>query len=117
MGPATDEDHSFNVATDLALERRESGFYVVDREGSTVDILSPDARCATLLSRGPVYATAEELVLGSVRFALSGVTGLRAISAEFVQVSAEDGEYLLRVEMGREALFRLPTLNPAEDAQ
>lgn len=117
VGPATNEDQSFAGVSRLTLERRENGFYVVDGEGSTIDILPPNATYAELLSRGPLYATEDELVYGGVRFALAGVTGLRAMSAEFVQVSTFDGEYLLRVEMGREALFRLPALNPAEAAQ
>lgn len=117
VGPGTEEDHAFVSATDLRLERRENGFYLVDGQGSTINILPPDALCATLLDRGAVFATSNEIVFGSVRFGLTGVTGLRAISPEFVQVSSEGGEYLLRVEAEREALFRLPPLNPEEEAQ
>jgi hypothetical protein len=43
-----------------------------------------------------------------VRFALPGVTALRAMSAEWVQAITAAGSYALRIERGREALFALP---------
>lgn len=43
-----------------------------------------------------------------VRFALPGVTALRAMSAEWVQAITASGSHALRIERGREALYALP---------
>lgn len=43
-----------------------------------------------------------------VRFALPGVTVLRAMSVEWVQAITASGSYALRTERGREALYALP---------
>ncbi len=108
---ATDGEASAYVPdVALTLEHREAGIYVLDTDGGVVGILPPEARCALLLPSGLVYASSEEVVMGDVRIALTSVRVLRAVSEEFVQVSTDDGEYLLRVEHGREALFRLPVI-------
>jgi hypothetical protein len=49
-----------------------------------------------------------------VRFELAGVTGLRAMSPDWVQVITASGSYALRIERGREALFVLPGAARAE---
>lgn len=97
-----------NVA--YSLEHRDAGFYVVDGDGGVVEILPAEAQCAVLMARGTVYATADEVVIGDVRLAVRSVRALRAVSAEFVQVSTDDGDSLLRVERGREAVFVLPAI-------
>lgn len=56
---------------------------------------------------------AEELVLrrrdgNEIRFPLVGVVAMRAMSAEYVQVSADGREYVLRLKVDREALYLLP---------
>lgn len=108
VGAANGEASAYLPEAALTLEHRESGFYVVDADGGVAGILPPEATCALLLPGGVVYASSEEVVMGDVRITLAGVRALRAVSAEFVQVSTDDGEYLLRVEQGREALFLLP---------
>jgi hypothetical protein len=60
-----------------------------------------------------VSFTTEELVLrrsdgNEVRFAVAGVERLRAMSAEYVQVSASGREYVLRLKPGKEGLYLLP---------
>ncbi len=108
---ATDGEASAYVPdVALTLEHREAGIYVLDADGGVAGILPPEARCALLLPRGVVYASSEEVVMGDLKLPLAGVRALRAVSAEFVQVSTDDGEYLLRIEHGREALFRLPAI-------
>jgi hypothetical protein len=67
-----------------------------------------------LMSQGVTLSTtAEELVLrrtdgNEVRFRIAYVATMRAISGEYVQVSAEGREYVLRLSKGHEALFMLP---------
>ena len=60
-----------------------------------------------------VVASDEELIVkrkdaSEARFALRNVSGMRAMSEDWVQVVAEGRSYALRVEPGREALFVLP---------
>ncbi|MEI9811923.1 MAG: hypothetical protein WDO18_04285 [Acidobacteriota bacterium] len=62
-----------------------------------------------------VSAIGDELVLqradaSELRFRLAGVRGMRAMSRDYIQVSAEGGEYVLRTTLGREGLFLLPAL-------
>jgi len=62
---------------------------------------------------------AEELILrrsdaSEVRFPVNGVRALRAMSADWVQVFTTHGDYALRIEQGREALFALPAIGRME---
>ncbi len=85
-----------------------------------------EAREASVLDSGPlvtaygtVFVDGGELVVRrpdarEVRFALSGIVGLRAMSKDWVQVMTSGGSYALRVERDREALFVLPMTARAE---
>ncbi len=60
-----------------------------------------------------VFVSGEELIVrrtdaSEARFVLSGVSGMRIMSADWVQIVANGRNYALRVEAGREALFVLP---------
>lgn len=60
-----------------------------------------------------IFATADEVVIrradaSEVRFPLTRVSGMRVMTADWVQVVAGGRNYALRVERGREALFVLP---------
>ena len=106
------ESQEYGAATEFVSEQRDGTFYVVDALGGTVDILPESARVAALLEGATLFATEGELVLrradSEVRLACGSVTRLRPMSREWVQVSTGDGEFLLRVTAGREALFALP---------
>ena len=92
-----------------SIEERNGALFIVAPDGSTVGALPPEAQQPILLlDRDVLYATGEELVFGAVRVPCSGVTALRRMSEDWVQVSAEDREYALRIEAGREALYVLP---------
>jgi hypothetical protein len=101
------------------LESRGETIFVVRADGATLEILPPGATRALLVAAGLVYATDQELVLRredrrELRWMLPGVTALRAMSAEYAQVSTANGEYALRLEPGLEALYRMPVAPPAE---
>jgi hypothetical protein len=71
------------------------------------------------LAHAVVFTNDEELIVkradaSEVRFALNGVSGLRAMSADWVQVVAGARSYALRIEAGREALFALPGVPKVE---
>lgn len=93
--------------------------YEPRRRGRVADALPPGATAALPLDDGILYALPDKLVLRRVDareidFPVSGVTALRAMSAEYVQVSA-GRQFALRVENGREALYVLPKADPATE--
>jgi hypothetical protein len=60
-----------------------------------------------------VSFTSDEVVVrrangNEVRFAVAGVEQLRAMSVEYVQVSAGGREFVLRLKDGKEGLYLLP---------
>jgi hypothetical protein len=113
-----EDAHPYEPATELSIEVRDGVFFVVDARGGVKDILPVEAQLAVLLDDGVLYATQAGLVLKRVasetRIKCAGVTELRAMSREYVQVSTLDGELVLRVTSGREALFALPPVPSAE---
>jgi hypothetical protein len=77
-------------------------------EPEAIDLEATLARLGVALS-----STEEELVLrradgNEIRFPIAGVGNMRAMSAEYVQVSAGSREYVLRLTSGKEALYMLP---------
>jgi len=72
-----------------------------------------------LTAYGAVFVDGDEVVLrrpdaSEVRFLVSGIVALRAMSKDWVQVMTSGGSYALRVEREQEALFVLPTTTRAE---
>jgi hypothetical protein len=62
---------------------------------------------------GTVSFTEAEIIVrradaSEVRFELSGIVSMRAMSAGWVQAITATGNYALRIEVGKEALFALP---------
>jgi hypothetical protein len=79
-------------------------------EPESIDLDQMLARQGLALS-----TTSEELVLrrangNETRFPVGNVAALRAMSTEYVQVSAEGREYVLRLKVGKEALYLLPAV-------
>lgn len=108
----------FGVAGNFTVDPlvAEEPQYEPRRRGRVADVLPPGSTAALLLDDGILYATPDKLVLRranakEIDFPVSGVTALRAMSAEYVQVSA-DRQFALRVESGREALYVLPKAEP-----
>ncbi len=117
LGPVVPEPPAL-AASSNHIERRGEAIYVIAPDGGTVDILPPDAKTAVLVENGVLYSTPQEVVLRRFRsreihFPAEGVTALKAMSPEYVQVSA-DRQLALRIEDGREAMFVLP--KPADVA-
>jgi hypothetical protein len=87
------------------------------QEGSKASAVLDSGRLVT--AYGTVFVDGGELVVrrpdvSEVRFAVSGIVALRAMSKDWVQVMTSGGSYALRVEPGREALFTLPMTARAE---
>jgi hypothetical protein len=85
-------------------------------EPEAIDLDATLARLGVGLS-----SNADELVLrradgNEVRFALAGIESMRAMSAEYVQVSAGERQYVLRLKADKETLYLLPAAK-AEVAQ
>jgi hypothetical protein len=114
LGPVVEEP---GAAPDshLAIEQRGDVFFIVAPDGSTVDALPRVARQPILLiGETPLYSTGKAIVIGNARIPCPGVTALRRMSPEWVQVTASNREYALRIEPGRETLFLLPAAHPPE---
>ncbi len=90
-----------------------AGNFVLGSPYAVLDSLPNTAGRELQLPRAVVFATEAELVLrredaSEVRFALTDVMALRAMSADWVQVITASGSFALRVEVNHEALFALP---------
>ena len=84
-----------------------------------LDSLPSSVRPELRLSGAEISSNETELVVrrpdaSEVRFPLDGVSGLRVMSADWVQVIVGSRSYALRIEAGREALFVLPELSRPE---
>jgi hypothetical protein len=92
----------------FAVRRFKGDVWIVNQDGSVAGALPHGIGAAMLIPGGVVYASREEIVIGTVRFPLEGVTGFSQMSAGYLQVRAQGVDYSLRIEKGRELLFQLP---------
>jgi hypothetical protein len=97
-----------NGALQFAVRRSKGDVWIVNQDGSVAGALPRGTGAAMLIPGGVVYASREEIVIGAVRFPLQGVTGFSQMSAGYLQVRAQGGNYSLRIDQGREMLFQLP---------
>jgi hypothetical protein len=108
LGSITGEPEPWPASTNK-IEQRGDTYFVLAPDGSTIGALPPEAHEPILLLDDAVlYTTDDALVIGNVRIPCSGVTALRQMSADWVQLSAGNREYALRIEPSHEALFLLP---------
>jgi hypothetical protein len=95
-------------AVQFAVRRFKGDVWIVNQDGSVAGALPHGTGAVMLIPGGVVYASREEVVIGSARFPLRGVTGFSQMSAGYLQVRADGGNYSLRIEKGCEMLFQLP---------
>ena len=96
---------------DVAV-RRDSGVWIVSREGAVLDALPFETRAVLLTRDAAIYATADELVIREARFAVSGVTELFALGEDYVEARAGKLTFALRITPGAERLYLLPEIDP-----
>jgi hypothetical protein len=103
---------------DIAI-RREDGVWIV-RETGAIERSLPDEVVAVLFAGNRIlYTTASRLIVEqedgtSLSFDLPGATALSLLNDRYAQVSATSGDYILRLDPGREQLSLLP--QPTETA-
>jgi hypothetical protein len=95
-------------AVQFAVRRFKGDVWLVNQDGSVTGALPPGTGAVMLIPGGVVYASREEIVVGSVRLPLHRVTGFSQMSAGYLQVRVDGANYSLRIEKGREMLFQLP---------
>jgi hypothetical protein len=98
-------------ATQIAV-RRNGSVSIVRPDDSTIDSIPDASGPVLLLPKGAVFATQDEIVLrqdgGEVRFELAGAESITAMGARYVAIHAGGAIYALRIDPGREGLYRLP---------
>jgi hypothetical protein len=97
--------------------RRDGQVSIVHPDGSAVDSIVDATGPVLLLAEGVLFATPNELVLrhrdaSEVRFELTGAMSITAMSAHYAAIHAGDMVYALRIDPGREGLYRLPGSTP-----
>jgi hypothetical protein len=92
----------------FAVRRFKGDVWIVNQDGSAAGALPHGTGAVMLIPGGVVYAEHGEIVIGSTRFPLRGVTGFSQMSASYLQVRAGGLDYSLRIDQGREMLFQLP---------
>jgi hypothetical protein len=88
--------------------RRRTGVWIVNQDGGAVGALPRSIGPVMLIPGGAVYLARGELVVGSARFPLEGVTAFSQMSGSYLQVRANGVDYALLFTIGQEALFQLP---------
>jgi len=93
--------------------RRPDGIWIVRENGAILKSL-PDGVAAVLFAgKRLLYSTASQLTIeqedgSSLHFDVSGATTLRLLNERYVQVTAGDFDYILRLDAGHEQLSLLP---------
>jgi hypothetical protein len=104
--------------TEIAV-RRDEQVWIVHPDGSVVDTIPGASGPVLLLPKGVVFATEDEIILrqgdSEVRFELADAQIITAMGAHYAAIYAGGtggSVYALRIDPGREALYRLPGSAP-----
>jgi len=88
--------------------RRLTGIWIVNQDGSVAGALPRAVGAVMLIPGGAVYATRTGIAIHDIEVPLEGVTAFSWMSASYLEVSAGEALYALRIDPGRETLFQLP---------
>ena len=102
--------------------QRDGATWIVDAAGQAVDSLPSASGPVLLPATGAIYTDGENVVLrrsdgSELRFPVPGAQSFSAMwfsstAANYVQIRAGRSSYALRIDRGRERMFRLPEPSP-----